>query len=171
MSVAGISSTNLYQPSSVNTTSQSRRSEFQQLGQDLQAENLEAAQQDFSQLIQVAPKTSSSVQSASVNPQVSAFKSIAQDLNTLGQSLQSGNLSAAQQAYSKVQQDMQGVQKIHGHSHHHHGSTSTTTTAPSTTGALAGTTGTSLLNLLSSSMAHASSLGMELLSTGLSAMA
>ena len=92
MSVAGISSTSLYQPSSVNTTAQNRRSEFQQLGQDLQAGNMAAAQQDFYQLIQVTPKTSSSDQSASVNPQVSAFGSIVQDLNILGQSLQSGNL-------------------------------------------------------------------------------
>ena len=171
MSVAGISSTNLYQPSSVNTTSQNRRSEFQQLGQDLQAGNLAAAQQDFTQLTQITQKPSSGVQPASSNPQVSAFGSILQDLNTLGQSLQSGNLPAAQQAYSKVQQDVQSVQQSHGHPHHHHGGTSATTTALSTTGASTGTTGNSLLNLLSSSMANASSLGMELLSTGLSAMA
>jgi len=171
MSVAGISSTSLYQPSSVNTTSQNRRSEFQQLGQDLQDGNLTAAQQDFSKLTQVTPKASSGVQSASLNSQVSAFGSILQDLNTLGQSLQSGNLSAAQQAYSKVQQDMQNVQQSHGQPHHHHGSTPATTTAPSTTGASTGTPGNSLLNLLSSSMANASSLGMELISTGLSAMA
>jgi soluble cytochrome b562 len=166
MSVAGISSTSFYQPSSVNANSQSRRAEFQQLGQDLQSGNLAAAQQDFSGLTQATSQTSGSTQTASSNAQIPGFGSMVQELSTLGQALQSGNLSAAQQAYKTVQQDMQSVQQTHGH---HHGTS--TATASTTGGSATGTTGDSLLNLLSSSLVNSSSFGVGLLSTGLSAVA
>jgi hypothetical protein len=56
----------------------------------------------------------SSVSSASTllqqTSQVSAFKQIRQDFQTLSQALASGNLSAAQQAYATLQSDMQNVQ-------------------------------------------------------------
>jgi hypothetical protein len=39
------------------------------------------------------------------------------DMDTLGQAIQSGDLSSAQTAFAKLQQDSQSV---HGHHHHHH---------------------------------------------------
>jgi outer membrane protein assembly factor BamD (BamD/ComL family) len=138
MSVTGIASSVL----SVLNNSQSQtgqnkfqqiRSEFQALGQDLQSGNLTQAQQDFTTLSQNLPglgqnsgasntfatllngATGSSQTSA--NPLIKAFQQ-------LGQDLQSGNLQAAQQDYTNVQQtaqqEAQTAQTSGGHRHHHH---------------------------------------------------
>ena len=87
--------------------------ELQQLGKDLQAGNLSAAQADFATLQQNAPSSSATASAQSSNPIVQAF-------NQLGKDLQSGNLSAAQQDYSTIQQDAQS-QNPRVHHHHHHG--------------------------------------------------
>lgn len=45
------------------------------------------------------------------------------DMTALGQALQSGNISSAQDAYAKLQQDLQSTQQGQGvgrHHHHHH---------------------------------------------------
>ncbi len=92
---------------------------FSVLGQDLQSGNLTGAQQAFSNIQQdfqqAAQQTgqghhhhhhvqdsqnSSTSSSQPTNPVTQLF-------NTLGQDLQSGNLTAAQQAYASLQQDMQ----------------------------------------------------------------
>ncbi|NVN92885.1 MAG: hypothetical protein HXX11_20135, partial [Desulfuromonadales bacterium] len=39
-------------------------------------------------------------------------------IQNLGQALQSGDLSGAQQAFAKMQQGMKGAGKEHGHHHH-----------------------------------------------------
>ena len=88
---------------------------FNQLGTDLQSGNLSAAQKDFStvqQDLQNNLSTShfhhhhhSSGGSGSGNS--SSQNSLLQDLNQLGQSLTSSNLSSAQQAYSTLQQQLQ----------------------------------------------------------------
>jgi outer membrane protein assembly factor BamD (BamD/ComL family) len=85
--------------------------EFQQLGKDLTAGNLSAAQSDFAALQKDMPQTASSASTTqSSNP-------IAQAFNQLAQDLQAGNLSAAQQDYANLQQDFES----HGpHRHHHH---------------------------------------------------
>jgi outer membrane protein assembly factor BamD (BamD/ComL family) len=88
------------------------QSEFQQLGQDLQAGNITQAQSDFSTLSQ---NISSPMQTNSSLPQAFA---------ALGTALQSGNLAAAQKAYSTLQQDVQ--QTGQGHHHHHAGGSSQT---------------------------------------------
>ncbi|MGP0018077.1 MAG: hypothetical protein ACLPHP_05880 [Candidatus Sulfotelmatobacter sp.] len=89
--------------------------EFQQLGTDLQAGNLSAAQQDFSTLPASATQSSSTSSTASSNPIVQAFNQLAQDL-------QSGNLSAAQQDYGTLKQDFQKTDPGHNNlSHHVHG--------------------------------------------------
>jgi hypothetical protein len=85
--------------------------EFQQLGQDLQAGNLSAAQIDFATLQQSSGQTASSANTN--NPIAQAFQQLSQDL-------QSGNLSAAQQAFSQIQQDFQNG-SVHAHHHHHSG--------------------------------------------------
>lgn len=123
MSIAGISSSDLFSAQSVQKQMQEMRQEFQQLGSDLQSGNLSAAQSDFATLTQLAPSLTStssptsSTSSQTSNPIEQAFAQLAKDL-------QSGNLSAAQQDFSTIQQDMQSAMAAHGHHHHHHSETS-----------------------------------------------
>ena len=116
MSVSGISMSNLfsYFTHNVQNNTKQIQQEFQQLGQDLQAGNLSAAQSDFSTLEQLMPQNISTYSASGKNP-------IAQAFNQLAQDLQAGNLSAAQQDYNTIQQDFQsqGAQ-MHGH-HNHRG--------------------------------------------------
>jgi len=118
MSVAGIASSILFQPQSVQSNySQQLQTTFQQLGQDLQAGNITSAQQDFATLQKdwqpgngAGPvrrhhhhhgRTEQPQETAS-QPQ----RQIAQAFSTLGQDLQTGNVAAAQQAFSAIQQDL-----------------------------------------------------------------
>src|ERR1700733_5329788 len=121
MSVSGISSSSLLELLESGTTGQSQKQqlqqEVQQLGKDLSAGNLSAAQADFATLEKDAPQATSAA-SQSNNPIAQAFQKLAQDL-------QSGNLSAAQQDFSTVQQDVQ-AQAGGGHHHHGHGGSSST---------------------------------------------
>ena len=83
---------------------------FQTLGQDLQAGNLSAAQADFATIQQ-------DVQQKSGQPQghhhhhhgggQQPTNTLQQDFGVLGQTLQSGSLTSAQQAYSTLQADFQ----------------------------------------------------------------
>ena len=119
MSVAGISSSNLFDINDSRESVQSQmRQEFAQLGQDLQSGNLSAAQSDFATLTQLGPQSTSSSSSSSAagtSPMAQAFAQLAKDL-------QSGNLSAAQQDFATIQQDMQSnAVQSGGHRHHHHG--------------------------------------------------
>ena len=156
MSIAGISSNLLLNSLSPKQASlQQFRDEFQQLGQDLQAGNLPAAQADYAQLQQIEQQKNSSASQSNITNSVSQLfdqlgkdlasgnvssaqddfndimkavqssgpsvhhhhhggggaslqtSSVQTDLNTLGQALQSGNLAAAQQAYTSVQTDLQ----------------------------------------------------------------
>jgi predicted helicase len=85
---------------------------FQKLAQDLQSGNLSAARQDFSTIQQDVQAQrggghhhhshGQDSSSAQQNP-------IAQLFSELGQALQSGNLTAAQQAYTTLQQDFQSA--------------------------------------------------------------
>jgi len=112
MSVSGISSSNLFdllESSSAQSQKQHLQQEFQQLGKDLSAGNLSAAQSDFATLQKDAPSGTAAPSSQSGNPTAQAFQQLAQDL-------QSGNLSAAQQDFSTIQQDVQSQ----GGGHHHH---------------------------------------------------
>jgi protein subunit release factor A len=121
MSVAGISGSNFFQPyftPSAQKTLQQIQSQFQQLGQDLQAGNLAQAQADFATLTQELPSAQQQ-SSAATNT-----NSIAQEFQTLGQDLQAGNLTAAQQDFATIQQDAQlasasGQTQTHHHGHHH----------------------------------------------------
>lgn len=127
MSIAGITNTDLlYSSQNVRSQMQEMRQEFQQLGQDLQSGNMSAAQSDFATLTQMDPNlastsatssTASATSSTNSNPIEQAFAQLAQDLK-------SGNLSAAQQDFSTIQQDMQSAMAAHGHHRHHHHSES-----------------------------------------------
>lgn len=90
MCIPAISSSMLSQILSVQRNDQQVRSEFKQLGEDLHSGNLTQAQTDIVTLSKAAS---------------SAFgsnNSVVKALNAIGQALQSGSLSSAQQAYSPL---------------------------------------------------------------------
>jgi hypothetical protein len=89
---------------------------FNQLSQDLQSGDLTSAQQDYSTIQSDMQNQTSQVHHPhhhhhSGNGQEN---SVAQTFSQLGQTLQSGNLSAAQQAYSTLQQDFQQFAQSNG---------------------------------------------------------
>jgi len=89
------------------------RSEFQKLGQDLQAGNLTQAQSDFTTLSQNLSGANQSNRNTT--------NSVSQAFSQLGQDLQSGNLQAAQQDFTTLQQDLQqNAARVGGHHHHDH---------------------------------------------------
>ena len=103
------------------------RSEFKQLGQDLQAGNLAQAQSDFTTLSQNLSSVLQNNTSTSANPVVQAFAK-------LGQDLQSGNLQAAQQDFTIIQQDAsQNAAQASGHHHHHVESSSNSSSSQQST--------------------------------------
>jgi len=129
MSIIGILSSNLFAAGAARNTQSSQsnpadfqqiKTEFQQLGQDLQSGSLQAAQQDYANLQQDLQQSisqqigghlqhrhtessqSSSTPSQQANP-------IAQAFSTLAQDLQAGNLSGAQSAFATLQNDLQQI--------------------------------------------------------------
>lgn len=128
MSVAGILSSSLFGVQGLGAPSKSGKSpgvsqfqqQLQQLGKDLKSGNLSTAQADFARL-QQAKSSTSSISSGSAsnagqtpglsgtvsNPDTLSASSIttnaaAQLIQQMGQALQTGNISAAQQAYSSL---------------------------------------------------------------------
>ena len=117
MSISSISTNpDNYQIGGVQTIFQQIQTAFQQLGQALQSGNLSNAQAAFSSVQQLLPN-SSAVSQAQSGQQNSSQNNFITDLNALGQALQSGDLTKAQDAFAKLQQDTQSVHKRH---HHHH---------------------------------------------------
>ena len=114
--------------SSVGSTPQAQWAQtknlWDQLGQALQSGDLAGAQKAFAALQANAPQgPASQVQGAATsNGQGSATQN---PMSALASALQSGNLAAAQKAFSQIQQT-QG----HHHHHHHHESQASTSTAP-----------------------------------------
>src|ERR1700722_6783535 len=80
----------------LQTYRQDRKADISQLGQDLQAGNLSAAQQDFSAL------TALGETGPSKNGQPFQRPDRAQDFNAIGQALQSGDLAGAQSAFTSL---------------------------------------------------------------------
>jgi hypothetical protein len=120
MGVSGIPASNLFSSSIAQATQnkfQQVRSEFQQLGQDLQSGNLAQAQKDYATLAQQLPggQPSGNIATAANSP----TNKLVQEFLTLGKDLQAGNLSAAQQDFAAIQQSAQ-QNAAHGHGHHHH---------------------------------------------------
>jgi hypothetical protein len=113
MSVAGISSSNFYSQAASNPQNriQDFQKEFQQLGQDLQAGNLSAAQSDFSSLQQLQGPPTLNSATPTTNP-------ISASLAQLSKDLQTGNLPAAQQDFTALQLGVQT--QASGSLHHHH---------------------------------------------------
>jgi hypothetical protein len=129
MSIIGLLSSNLFSAGAAQNTQSSQnnpsvfqqiKTEFQQLGQDLQSGNLTAAQSDFTTLSQdLSGANQSSVTTAST---ASGDNTIGKALAQLGQDLKSGNLQGAQQDFTNLQQDVQQLssQQVGGHHGHHH---------------------------------------------------
>jgi hypothetical protein len=133
--------------SAQTTTSpfQQIKTEFQQLGQDLQSGNLQGAQQDYTTLSQ----NLSSVTQNTTNPIVQAF-------NQLGQDLQSGNLQGAQQDFTTIQQDasQQSSGQVSGHHGHHHHAESSDSSSSSSSSSPSSTSGQSSINQAFSALAQ-----------------
>jgi hypothetical protein len=110
MSITGIPSS-AFNQNPLDAASKLLQQDFQQIGQDLKSGNMAAAQQDFSTLKNdLQTQTTSSLHHVHNNHKLSAGagnlidqNSLLQELNQLGQTLSSGNLSAAQQAYAALQ--------------------------------------------------------------------
>jgi outer membrane protein assembly factor BamD (BamD/ComL family) len=144
MSVTGIASTVL---SALNASHsrqsefQQARSEFQQLSQDLQSGNLTQAQQDYATISKNFPvltqtsgatsgtaATATSGAAGTTGTSQTATNPLVQEFTQLGQDLQAGNLQAAQQDFTNIQQTaqqnvqnaQQNAQQAGGHHHHHH---------------------------------------------------
>ncbi len=82
--------------------------DFSQLGNDLQAGNTTAAQQDYSNLQQQISTTASRAHHHHHHGgSGGGGNEFTQMLQQLGQALQAGNLSGAQQAYTTLQQQLQ----------------------------------------------------------------
>ena len=108
MSIVGILASNLLNLTSPNPISPqpSFQKEFQQLGKDLQSGNLSAAQQDFSKIPQSQGIPAHHLHHYHSGGGAGAGEqtNLPQEFAQLGQDLQAGNVSAAQKAYSTVQQ-------------------------------------------------------------------
>jgi hypothetical protein len=109
--------------SSTSSTSSAQSSNpiaqaFNQLAQDLKSGNVAAAQQDFSTIQKDVQNQAGQMHnhhhhhlSGSASSGTSAIDQL---LTQLGQSLQAGNLSAAQQAYSTLLEDFQQFSQTNG---------------------------------------------------------
>ena len=117
MSIAGISSNLLLNSLSPKQASlQQFRDEFQQLGQDLQAGNLTAAQADYAQLQQIEQQKNSSASQSNIT------NSVSQLFDQLGKDLASGNVSSAQDDFNDIMKAVQSSgPSVHHHHHHHSG--------------------------------------------------
>jgi len=78
---------------------------FNKLSSDLQSGNLTAAQQDYATLQQDMQNAHGHHHHRMHSGGANASSTVSQIFSQLGQALQSGNLSAAQQAYTTLQQD------------------------------------------------------------------
>jgi hypothetical protein len=89
---------------------------FQQLSQDLQSGNVSAAQQDYTTIQQDMQSHAAAHGHHHHGGGGGEQGEISQLLSELGQALQSGNLSSAQQAYSTLLQDFQQFGQSSGQS-------------------------------------------------------
>src|SRR5208282_4324710 len=100
MSTAAVSSSSIYQE--LQSYFQQRRSDLQQLGQDIQSGDLADAQQEYS-AIQTLGQSG-----PFANGDAFKLSNREQDFNAIGQALQSGDLAGAQQAYSTLESTFHG---------------------------------------------------------------
>jgi hypothetical protein len=82
---------------------------FGQLGHDLQSGNLSGAQDDFTEIMKAIQNGKARVHHHHHHGGSGETNAVQNDINQLGQALQAGNLSAAQQAYTSIQSDLQQI--------------------------------------------------------------
>jgi hypothetical protein len=87
---------------------------FTQLSQDLKSGNLSAAQQDYATVQQDFQNQTAQVHHHHHHGGGSGSNAVSQLLDQLGQDLQSNNVSAAQQAYNTLMQDLQQLGQNNG---------------------------------------------------------
>ncbi|MCX5875581.1 MAG: EF-hand domain-containing protein [Deltaproteobacteria bacterium] len=117
MTTSGISSSN----SSLQAWQammQQRKQDLSQIATALQGGDLASAQKSFADL-QSLNQDSSQAQNNAVSSIANSGETTGNDFSSLGQALNSGNLTDAQSAFSKVLADMQ-TQKASHHGHHGH---------------------------------------------------
>jgi DNA-binding FadR family transcriptional regulator len=128
MSTSSISLLSATTQSQTLTLAQQIQQDFKQLAGSLQSGDLAGAQKAYAALQKLLPSQSqnstSSTQSSS-----SSTNPIVNDFNALGKALQSGDLTAAQSAFSTLQSDLKSqrqssttgalMQAMRPHHHHH----------------------------------------------------
>jgi hypothetical protein len=122
-SISGVSSSN-ENLQTWQAMVQQRKQDVSQLASALQGGNLSGAQSAFSALQSLNSQgQNSTVNSVSTSSNTSTSgNTISTDFASLGQALQSGNISSAQSAFAQLQAAMQAQQSSgHHHHHHHHG--------------------------------------------------
>lgn len=92
---------------SSSTSSDPVQQAFNQLAQDLQSGNLSAAQQDYTNIQQDFQSQAAHAHGHHHHHGGGEMSQISQTFEQLGQALQSGNLSNAQQVYATLQQEIQ----------------------------------------------------------------
>lgn len=97
-------------PSSSMHTNSTMGQDFQQLAQDLKSGNTSAAQQDYAKIQQDLQSQSAQAHGHHHHHGGGGSEDandLTQTMDDLGQALQSGNISTAQQAYSSLEQEFQ----------------------------------------------------------------
>lgn len=138
MSVSSVSSnvdpSQTYQISGSSSRRLERQKEFNELADALKSGDLSSAQQAFSAWQQLFATSSGNSQSQTQTAQQDTAKnSVTADISSLGQALQSGDLTAAQTDFTQLQTDIQTLGKGQHHHHHHKASASTQDTATAAT--------------------------------------
>ena len=149
--VCGISSgSNSYQ-NVMQSNWKQQQQDFQDMITAIQSGNLTGAQQALTAIQGSNAQNTSSSNTQSVSQVGSAGQlsnqnnSILTDYNNLASALSSGDLTAAQQAFTSLQQDIQNTQnagQVHHHHHHHHYPQNATATSTGSDGSTSTTNGT-----------------------------
>ena len=175
MSTSSISLLSASTQSQTLTLAQQIQQDFKQLAGSLQSGDLAGAQKAYAALQKLLPSQSqnstSSTQSSSQSSS-SSTSPIVNDFNALGKALQSGDLTAAQSAFSTLQSDLKSqsqssttgalMQAMRPHHHHHAAaaqdsdgdsdstSSSTSTSSSSSTSSTSSSTSTTgqIINIL-----------------------
>jgi len=149
VSVSAVSSNSSLSQTDSSSVLNQLKQDFKQLANALQSGNLTGAQKAFKALQQLVQGSQSGSQSSGGQPATTGNNPLQNDFAALGQALSSGNLSAAQSAFSQLQTDMQaadangasGAKSAH-HGHHHHHVSSASDSDSSTAGSTASTSST-----------------------------
>jgi soluble cytochrome b562 len=156
MTISSVSGSSAYYTPTTASSSQKQNTvqALQQLAQALQSGNLQGAQSAFSTLQGTLPASLGGTASAASGSSTAAATAVsrtsgsstnplATDMQTLSQALQSGNLSAAQSAFAKLEQDASSTAQTSGYHHHHHHGSGTSSSSSSTTSASNSASGSS----------------------------